>query len=313
MFAQLGDIEFDLIAYLDGFNTWRKIDYAEHPIIEGKPKLQYIGESLETVAIRLSFHASFCDPEAELEALKDAASQYAPLAFIFANGVYKGKYVIEDIRDEVQQTFDDGTVIAVTVEVNLKEWDEEGAASKKKASIDASIAARPKKQTPDAVSEPNSISGGSEVLTEAEESFSMTGMSALSEVGAAIQIASDTVADIATAAANLTSFMRGFVSDYTTQALSLLGVDVEGTINTLRACLDPIDYAVSLIKEVTGGVLTELSSIFADARAIAFLVPMMQHIQEYRTLRDGVFATLGGIDRAIGTEMGISRMIVRQG
>lgn len=70
---------------------------------------------------------------AELRRLKDAASKYEPLPFIFGNGVYKGKYVIEEINDNVQQTFNEGTLIAIDVEVRLKEWIKDKAITTKKA------------------------------------------------------------------------------------------------------------------------------------------------------------------------------------
>jgi phage protein U len=133
MFAQLGDIRFDLITYFDGLNASKKIDYAEHATIEGKPKLQYIGEALETINIKLNFHASFCDPAAEVKRLKDAAAKYEPLHFVFGNGTYKGNYVIEEINDNVQQTFNEGTLIAIDIEVKLKEWAKDKAITTKKA------------------------------------------------------------------------------------------------------------------------------------------------------------------------------------
>lgn len=133
MFAQLGDIRFDLITYFNGINASKKIDYAEHATIEGKPKLQFIGEALEAITIMLNFHMSFCNPAAELKRLKDAASRYEPLSFIFGNGLYKGNYVIEEINDNTQQTFKDGALIAIDAEVKLKEWIKDKAITTKKA------------------------------------------------------------------------------------------------------------------------------------------------------------------------------------
>ncbi len=37
MFAVLGDIEFELITYWDGFEATSGVDYAEHARIGGKP------------------------------------------------------------------------------------------------------------------------------------------------------------------------------------------------------------------------------------------------------------------------------------
>ena len=72
MFALLGDVQFDLITYFDGFESQFGADYAEHPLIEGKPRLQFVGDKLDEIRIQLAFHLHYCDPEAELAKLKDA-------------------------------------------------------------------------------------------------------------------------------------------------------------------------------------------------------------------------------------------------
>lgn len=156
MYAQLGDIRFDLITYFDGLNASKKIDYAEHATIEGKPKLQYIGEALETVNIRLSFHNSFCDPAQELKRLKESASRYEPLPFIFGNGMYKGNYVIEEINESLIQTLNEGTIIAIEAEVKLKEWVRDRAiTTKKEKKTSATQKSSVKKQTVETKTETN--------------------------------------------------------------------------------------------------------------------------------------------------------------
>lgn len=133
MFAQLGDIRLNLITYFDGLSASKKIEYAEHATIEGKPKLQYIGEALETITIKLSLHTDFCNPAEELKKIKEAASRYEPLPFVFGNGLYKGNYVIEEINETLQQTFSDGTVISIEAELKLKEWVKDRVITTKKA------------------------------------------------------------------------------------------------------------------------------------------------------------------------------------
>ncbi len=132
MYAQLGDIKFELITYFGGLNSSEKIEYAEHATIEGKPKLQYVGEALETIFIKLSFHTDFCNPQEELKKLREAASRYEPLSFVFGNGLYKGKYVIEEISKEVVQTFKDATYMTIDAEIKLKEWVEDRVITTKK-------------------------------------------------------------------------------------------------------------------------------------------------------------------------------------
>lgn len=122
MFAQLGEIQFDFIVSPDRMGASRHYVFAEHPTIDGKPKLQYTGDALEELSIRMRFHASFCDPAAALSSLKDAADLHQTLPFIMGNGQYRGDYVIEDIDEEIESAFDDGTIISLGVSVKLREW-----------------------------------------------------------------------------------------------------------------------------------------------------------------------------------------------
>lgn len=133
MYAQLGDIKFELITYWRGLSASWGTQYAQHDAIEGKPKLQWIGDSLEQITIKLNFHTDFCKPKEEMQKLKEAMQKHEALDFVFGNGEYKGKFVIEEISSEVIQTFNDAEIIAVEAEVKLKEWVEDKVITFKKA------------------------------------------------------------------------------------------------------------------------------------------------------------------------------------
>jgi phage protein U len=139
MFAQLGDIQFTLVDSPDFLTGTKRIDYAEHQIIEGKSRLQYIGEALEAKSMRIRFHASFCDPDARLTELNDAAGRHEALPLVMGNGAYEGHFVIEEVRVDLRQAFADGTPIAIDVDVQLKEWagTAQTAAGGKKAATSA--------------------------------------------------------------------------------------------------------------------------------------------------------------------------------
>ena len=62
MYAVLGDVEFELITYFDGMEAQFGMDYAEHALIGGTPRLQLVGEKLDEFRVELTFHASYCDP-----------------------------------------------------------------------------------------------------------------------------------------------------------------------------------------------------------------------------------------------------------
>ncbi len=147
MFAQLGDIRFDLIAYFEGLESTKMFNYAEHAVIEGKPKLQYMGEALEEIRIKINLHMDFCNPEAEYKKIMEAASRYKPLAFIFGNGLYKGDYVIEELTTIEVQTFNDGTLMAVDMELKLKEWVRDKVVTMKSSTGKKTLRRKAKPQT----------------------------------------------------------------------------------------------------------------------------------------------------------------------
>ena len=122
MFAQLGDIQFDLITYFDGINDTITYNYAEHERINNKTLLQFLGENLQEFTIKLNLHSSFCVPEEEILKIRTEAKLGKPLKFIKGNGEYVGAFVISQIQKTTEQTSPEGDLIAIQVELQLKEY-----------------------------------------------------------------------------------------------------------------------------------------------------------------------------------------------
>lgn len=122
MFAQLGDIEFELITYFNGMNETQSYNYAQHERINQKPVLQFLGLNLQEQDIKLNFHASFCTPEDEIKRLKDVANLGTPLKFIKGNGEYVGVFVITEIASVTEQATNEGDLISVQVDLKLREY-----------------------------------------------------------------------------------------------------------------------------------------------------------------------------------------------
>ena len=122
MFAQLGDIEFELITYFNGMNESQSYNYAQHERINQKPVLQFLGLNLQEQDIKLNFHASFCTPENEIKKLKDVANLGTPLKFIKGNGDYVGVFVITEIASVTEQATNEGDLISVQVDLKLREY-----------------------------------------------------------------------------------------------------------------------------------------------------------------------------------------------
>jgi len=122
MYAQLGNVRFDLITSFNGFDEAKSYTFAEHQRIENKPRLQYTGESLEELNIRLNFHSGFCNPETEISKLKILANTHQAQPFILGNGKYIGIYIIENISSTLEQSDKQGNTISIQTQIKLREW-----------------------------------------------------------------------------------------------------------------------------------------------------------------------------------------------
>lgn len=122
MFAVLGEIVFELLSSPNEFESTRSWNYAEHRVVEDRPKLQWIANDLETVELVFQFHASFTDPSVQLDALIAAAGDHYARALVFGNGVHRGYFIVTSIRTSSRQMSANGRLIAITVRAVLKEW-----------------------------------------------------------------------------------------------------------------------------------------------------------------------------------------------
>lgn len=120
MFGQLGKIAFKLLPSFEEITESQKYNYAEHQVIEGKPKLQYVGDSLEEMNIKISFHSSFCTPETQLATLKTLAESHKAIPFILGSGRYLGRYFIEEISSTHRQSNAFGFLISIETNIKLK-------------------------------------------------------------------------------------------------------------------------------------------------------------------------------------------------
>jgi phage protein U len=122
VFATLGEIPFEVVGSPEGFESSRAYDFAEHRVIESKPRLQWLGNDLERLKFELRLHKSFTDPAAKLALLRSTAAAHLALPLVFGNGGFRGFFVIESIAMRSQQLSAHGAPIAMTAALALKEW-----------------------------------------------------------------------------------------------------------------------------------------------------------------------------------------------
>jgi len=121
MYAAWGTIVFDLLTTPVSLRGSAAYDFAKQKPVLARPRLQWIGRDLEELDLGLLFHASFCDPQAQMDALRAAAAAHRAAALVFGNGIHRGYYVITKIGESPIKQAADGTLIGVSAEVTFTE------------------------------------------------------------------------------------------------------------------------------------------------------------------------------------------------
>src|SRR5438067_51253 len=122
MFALLGEIVFQTLTSPEGWHSSTEYSYAEHKVVEARPRLQWMAQELQKVSLELGFHVAFTNPATQMNLLRAAAEDHQARALVFGNGVHRGYFVIEALEEIFQQTADDGSYVAISARVELREW-----------------------------------------------------------------------------------------------------------------------------------------------------------------------------------------------
>lgn len=122
MFAILGDIPFEVVGSPEGLSSTQSYKYAEHRVVQNKPRLQWIADGLETIALEMLLHSSFTDPAMRLFELETAAGLHEALPLVFGDGEFRGFFVITSLATVSQQHSASGQPMAIRVRMSLREW-----------------------------------------------------------------------------------------------------------------------------------------------------------------------------------------------
>lgn len=121
MLAQLGDIKFTSVISPTSQDRSTAAVYAEHALIDGKPRLQRLGDALDKITMVMKFHTSFCDPEEKISQLKNHLLAGDTLEYINGAGDLLGDFLVVSMKETPVQLADSGRYIEVDVEVQLIE------------------------------------------------------------------------------------------------------------------------------------------------------------------------------------------------
>lgn len=124
--GSLGKIVFMVsskyIKTIDELKGIDSVNYAEHQVINGKPKLQFLNNNLQTLTFKIrlsSFHN--VNPLSAYKELNDYMNKGEVVRFILGTKS-KGKFVITNLNHDHKKFSAIGTVSVLEVEVSLKEY-----------------------------------------------------------------------------------------------------------------------------------------------------------------------------------------------
>lgn len=121
MYAQLGSTRFEGLKGFSSFSKSVESSLAEHALIDGKPRLQRIGDGLVNIDFGMVLHQRFTTPAADLSTLETARANGDILPLVSGSGDFLGNFVIRSLSHNTVQQADDGSIIECEVSVSLIE------------------------------------------------------------------------------------------------------------------------------------------------------------------------------------------------
>jgi len=121
----LGEVVFETSA--EAVLTWvrwretHEARYAAQDVIDESQILQFLGTNLVTIDLTVDLKRGLCDPEAELNRLKEMvlSGEAAPLVI---NGRFLGDFVVERAVCERRISDQRGRLITAQVDLSLREY-----------------------------------------------------------------------------------------------------------------------------------------------------------------------------------------------
>lgn len=135
-------------------------------------------------------------------------------------------------------------------------------------------------------------------LTAGAAMLGMKGIPAVTQLGAALQVAMKGAGTAAEAATNFESFLQAISAPMAVNRFKeLYGIDLPKFLKQVIAEeKDPIEEIVKLINKLTGGDVFKVSEIFRNKTDLNFLKPMMQNLDEYERIKESALNAEGVMD-----------------
>jgi len=120
MWGKFGEVIFKLAKTPKTLNRIGRAKFSKVSIFGEKEKLHFTGVEPEQVELSIDLHYSFCNPLKEVEKIKEYLEKGKSHLLIIGDYV-KGKFVLEEVREEVERTDKNGNPLKISVNLILRE------------------------------------------------------------------------------------------------------------------------------------------------------------------------------------------------
>lgn len=122
-YLRLGELKLTSGDGVTAFTEAVGYNYVRLDIATGKPVLQSIGETLSEITLNISLRAALGhDVDQMLGQIDQIRRSGSPQKFVFADGIYKGDYVITQRDVAIIRTDAQGTVMEADLALTLIEY-----------------------------------------------------------------------------------------------------------------------------------------------------------------------------------------------
>lgn len=146
-------------------------------------------------------------------------------------------------------------------------------------------------------------------LTSTIQAYGSTGLRAVSDLAAGLQIVRKGAGSASEAATNMANLLQKIGSPGTARRFKALGIDLRTEMKKAQeAGQSPIETILKLTDKALNGDLSKLGDIFEDAEVQKAVRPLLQNLQEYIDLRErSMTSSKGTVDDSFIRQMNTAR------
>lgn len=115
---EVGDEQLRTFFYMSQRKRGR---YSTLNVANHEQLLQYDGRELQEVNFSMQFHHRFCDPQAEIEALRQMVDDHEAHLLI-VGGYLIGEFVLEEMSSDWDTVANNGVIMMATGRLQLREY-----------------------------------------------------------------------------------------------------------------------------------------------------------------------------------------------